>query len=485
MMSSLPKRATLNPLLLLFLLLLFWIVEAAQGLLSLDNSAVDNASSRREWLRGLLSQGSAAATVALVMAPPQPSQAFDELPMELRRFTKLVPLGKAEFSPKKSYNSTLEELVDRLSHDLLQGSSGKGSYLLSGDFSEDIFRDDCVFLDPNNRVSSLSQCRNALRVLFDPRRSKLEIIQPLVVVVDKDNSDKESITIKGKIRVRGFLQFPWNPYITAYESNISYKVGATDGLIYQQEQVWSKPASQALQESFTPTIFTPPPKSFLAAQPEEPIDVTTLFGYVNGRRPGEYSAEERIEMDRLVDAIVAASTAATRTGMTRTSQPNQPLLSGKWMLVYLQPGPNGAGIDRRIPFFPEFSFNDNYQIFKDGSVTNVGEVFGPNVVVRVFGDLSPQPLQQQSEDNKSPNVSKEDVPRSLLSPVYKADIRGGKICVGSPDTVTADGAGTGSRCLPLPISGEGLFESVYLGDRIRIGQNLNGGGARVVQVRLS
>ena len=99
MMSSLPKRATLNPLLLLFLLLLFWIVEAAQGLLSLDNSAVDNTSSRREWLRGLLSQGSAAATVALVMAPPEPSQAFDELPMELRRFTKLVPLGKAEFSP--------------------------------------------------------------------------------------------------------------------------------------------------------------------------------------------------------------------------------------------------------------------------------------------------------------------------------------------------------------------------------------------------
>jgi len=36
----------------------------------------------------------------------------------------------------------------------------------------------------------------------------------------------------------------------------------------------------------------------------------------------------------------------------------------------------------------------------------------------------------------------------------------------------------------LPISGEGLFDGVYLDDRIRVGQNLNGGGARIVQVRV-
>ena len=31
--------------------------------------------------------------------------------------------------------------------------------------------------------------------------------------------------------------------------------------------------------------------------------------------------------------------------------------------------------------------------------------------------------------------------------------------------------------------GEGLFDGVYLDDRLRVGQNLNGGGARIVQVR--
>ena len=36
----------------------------------------------------------------------------------------------------------------------------------------------------------------------------------------------------------------------------------------------------------------------------------------------------------------------------------------------------------------------------------------------------------------------------------------------------------------LPISGEGLFDGVYLDDRLRVGQNLNGGGARIVQVRV-
>ena len=34
------------------------------------------------------------------------------------------------------------------------------------------------------------------------------------------------------------------------------------------------------------------------------------------------------------------------------------------------------------------------------------------------------------------------------------------------------------------IQGEGLFDSLYLGERLRIGQNINGGGAQVVQIRL-
>ena len=129
------------------------------------------------------------------------------------------------------------------------------------------------------------------------------------------------------------------------------------------------------------------------------------------------------------------------------------------MLAYLQPGPNGAGIDRRIPF-PELEINDSFQVFgKDGTtVRNVGQVLGRWANVQVYGTLQ------------------EDNPSSLEVPKrFRASIQGGKLCVGRQPQ---------DYCIDLPIQGEGLFDSLYLGDRLRIGQNINGGGARVVQIRL-
>ena len=63
-------------------------------------------------------------------------------------------------------------------------------------------------------------------------------------------------------------------------------------------------------------------------------------------------------MDELVEAVVSQNAPWPRTG-----------LLGKWRLAYLQPGPNGEGVDRRVPF-PEFGFNEQYQIFsRAGSQT--------------------------------------------------------------------------------------------------------------------
>lgn len=405
------------------------------GFLSLAVTDVESWShvSRRQWWNSVLRT---ATSASLLWTDPISTPALEELPMGIRSFTKLAPLGKPEKSLKKSYNLPLEELRDRLTHDLLEGYSGQGGYFFTGDISDDIFRDDCIFVDPTNRVSSLSQYRKALGILFDPKRSKIQIIEPLTVDSDKGE-------IRGKIRARGFLQFPWNPYTKAYESNIVYRIGDEDGLVYEQEQAWTKSASEALQESFTPSIFSPPPTSTIPAKQDEPHEVTALFDYVNGRRPHEYSQEERFEIARLIDAIAAKRVPT-----------NARHLSGKWMLVYLQPGPDGAGIDRRIPF-PEFSFNGNYQVFTYDSVTNIGELFGPSLFVQVFGNLG-----QEDDINETPKR-------------FRVNIRGGKLCIVDD-----------SKCLKLPIEGEGLFDSVFLGDRLRIGQNLNGGGARVVQVRL-
>jgi hypothetical protein len=386
---------------------------------SVSWTAGEKPSSRRAVFRDVL-----LSNAALLFVPSN-ARAEGELPLKLRDFTRLAPLGPATQSFRKTTGLSLEELAQRLQHDLLEGSTGEGGYIISGDFSTDIFRDDCLFVDPTNSVASLSQCQKALRILFDTKQSRTQLLEPL-------QANAADRTISGRYRVRGFLKFPWKPFVSAYESNIVYKID-DDGLVYEQDQSWSKSAATALQQSFTPTIFTPPPASTLAQPVGEPAEATALFDAVNGRRPQEYSQDERFEISALIDRIV---------DQKYTWKPEW--LPGKWMLVYLQPGPGGL------------AFNDNYQVFTKDSVTNIGELFGPGLDVRVYGGLQ--------EDNAGSTA----VPKR-----FTAQIQGGQVCW------------NGREILPLPISGEGIFDGVYLGERVRIGQNLNGGGARVVQVRMN
>ena len=231
----------------------------------------------------------------------------------------------------------------------------------------------------------------------------------------------------------------------APKSTIIYKVDE-NGLIESQAQGWSKSAYEALKETFTPSTLSAP-YSNLPRPKNEPAEVTKLFDLVNGRRTDEYLQEERFEIASLIDQIDNAH-----------YEWNKEDLNGKWALVYLQPGPEGGGIDRRIPF-PDLPFNNNYQIFStsNDSVINVGEILGPILEVRVGGSL-------QEDDTSTYATPKR----------FTANIVKGGLCIGEE----------GNKCLPLPIKGEGIFDGVYLGERLRIGQNINGGGARVVQVKL-
>ena len=86
---------------------------------------------------------------------------------------------------------------------------------------------------------------------------------------------------------------------------------------------------------------------------------------------------------------------------------------------------------------------------------NIGELLGPILRVEVGGTLT----EEDASVVRSPKR-------------FRADITGGGLCLGS------------LPCAPLPIKGVGLFDGVYLGRRLRIGQNLNGGGARIVQLRV-
>ena len=386
--------------------------------------------------------------------------------MAVRSYTKLAPLGAAASNQNnilegKTLNLSLQQLASRLEVDLVDGHTGQGGYFLSGDLDESIFRSDCAFVDPTNRVDSLSQYRKALQILFDPQESYVQLVQPFVL-------NKQKRTLQTTIRSRGVLQLPWRPYITSYESTITYHVD-NNGLIDEQSQTWSKSAGKALQESFTPSFNRPAPKSqFSSTQVErEPVSVAKLFDMVNGRRPYEYTSKEQKEIEQLINEIGEAT--------QRNDDDFQPeFLPGKWMLVYIQPGPTGVGIDRRIPF-PDFDFNDNFQVFgssakddegnENGSadtVQNVGQILGPWVQVQVSGKI------------------REAIPGDRRVPKrFVATIDRGALCAQSSQKQKPQ-----QLCLDLPISGEGIFDSVYLGRRLRIGQNINGGGARVVQVKL-
>ena len=442
-------------------------------------------SSRRSWLRNTVVAAVAGCSV-LPEATVSPTIAADELPSGLREYTRLAPLGPKASRPQGNENGAAaagkttglspEEMARRLSIDLARGAHGKGGYFLTGDLSTDLFRDDCVFEDPTNRVDSLSQYRKALSLLFDPDRSTVELLGDGLSIVSRDGLT----VITGRLRSRGFLRVaPWNPYVKAYETDITYTLDPDTGLVARQDQVWTKDASEALKETFTPSFNGAPPKSLRPKPTDEPEAVTALFGVLNGRRPSEYSREERREIDARIEKV--ATLARQSAGVAA------PGLAGTWVLVYLQPGPDGAGIDRRIPFFPDFQFNDSFQIFSSGGdetentgrrgagidrVTNVGQVLGSWADVRVSGSLREVSATNQPLPNDQQPLRR-----------FEASINGGKLCVNGGSVPRNNESISCPIDLPM-IRGEGIFDSVYLGDRLRIGQNINGGGARVVQVRL-
>ena len=167
-----------------------------------------SSSTRRSWIIKSL------VSTSITLGPSSPCVASDEvvatLPRDLRQYTALAPLGTPTSTGDKLTGLSLNEIASRLSHDLVDGANGRGGYFISGDISTQIFRDDCTFIDPTNLVSSLSRYQNALKILFDPEQSYVQLVEPLTT----DESRRE---ISSRIRSGGVLQLPWRPRISSYE----------------------------------------------------------------------------------------------------------------------------------------------------------------------------------------------------------------------------------------------------------------------------
>ena len=189
--------------------------------------------------------------------------------------------------------------------------------------------------------------------------------------------------------------------------------------------------------------------------PVEPAAEAALYEACQGRRLGSWTTAERPMVDTLVDELVALRVPWRKE-----------MLRGKWRLAYLQPAPEGAGVDRRIPF-PELPWNEQYQIFGRSDVINVRELLGPVLEVRAAG-----------------RVAEDDSAAVELPKRFRVGIEQGALC-GSITIGRREKANTGRLCSPLSIHGEGTFDAQYVGSRIRISRNMNGGGARTVHVRVT
>jgi len=100
-----------------------------------NNSSHHLFSSRRNWIGKLVTAASATSTL-YTTNPPSPAvaqQEVQELPINLRRYTALAPLGDANTSTgNKLTGLSMDSIASRLSHDLVDGSTGKGGYFISG-----------------------------------------------------------------------------------------------------------------------------------------------------------------------------------------------------------------------------------------------------------------------------------------------------------------------------------------------------------------
>jgi hypothetical protein len=189
-----------------------------------------------------------------------------------------------------------------------------------------------------------------------------------------------------------------------------------------------------------------------ATDANEPQAAARLFEILQGRRPSSFSASERMIVDSLIDELV-----------TLRVPWNVDAARGKWRLAYLQRSPNSSP----APLL-QLPSNEQYQIFSRSDVINVAELVGPSLEIRAAGAW---------RDNE---------PADMRSPKrFRVDITAGALC-GTVTLGRAEKANIGRACMPLPLRGETyrVVDGQYVGPRIRIAQDLNSGGARVVQLRV-
>ena len=126
---------------------------------------------------------------------------------------------------------------------ILEADLATKKYILTGDLTPAIFREDCRFQDPNNAVDGLNKYRQALSLLFRPEEST---VTDVVVKVGDDGR-----SVLASYSANGVLKLPRKPVISGWSGSIVYSLDS-DNLIASQIDVWNITRWDAIRQTFTP-----------------------------------------------------------------------------------------------------------------------------------------------------------------------------------------------------------------------------------------
>ncbi|KAF5829941.1 hypothetical protein DUNSADRAFT_15297 [Dunaliella salina] len=172
------------------------------------------ACSRRAQLLGFLGVGITAA--ALPLAGPMPAVA-QETPQ-------------------------MGDLANKIAIDFV-----KNQYYVTGNINADLYTDDCTFKDPTTTVRGPQKYADALKTLFDPSRSKAELIS---IKVDEPH-------VYLRWRLEGTLNFA-GLSIKPYTGTTTYTVDESSGKIKEHSEVWDISTLDAFISPFFPNFGAPP-----------------------------------------------------------------------------------------------------------------------------------------------------------------------------------------------------------------------------------
>ncbi|KAL2632116.1 hypothetical protein R1flu_016802 [Riccia fluitans] len=174
--------------------------------------------SRREALLAAVVTGFGGSLGTALVLPPK-TEALEEV--------KLTNLG-------------IEDVKKVIEDDFISRN-----YLVTGDMTLSIYNENCRFKDPTTEVSGAKNYSEAVKVLFDSKGSKVELLNIEV---------SGPRTIDVKYILTGFLNLPWHPFIAPFEANARYTVGE-DGLIESYDEEWSISLLEAFAQMVTPSAF--------------------------------------------------------------------------------------------------------------------------------------------------------------------------------------------------------------------------------------